>query len=55
MMKKFVGIITDIPNGFSYKTPLANTRDRAKKLAHEFVNRKNIDYCDVTVVTVDVM
>jgi len=54
-MKKFVGIINDIPNGFTYKTALVDTRDRAKKLAYEFVNRKNIDYADINVISVVVM
>lgn len=54
-MKKFVGIINDIPNGYTYRTALALTEKDAKKLARDFVSRKNIDYANISVLTVDPM
>ena len=52
---KFIGIINDIPNGYTYKTAFVNTRELARSLAKDFVNRKNIDYATIDVVEVNVM
>ena len=50
---KYAGIISDIPNGYTYKTAIVSTEKRARKLAVEFINRKNLDYCDICVVTIN--
>ena len=51
----YTGIINDVPNGHTYKTALVHTADLAKKLAHDFVNRKNIDYATIDVVEVNIL
>jgi len=54
-MKTFAAIITDVPNGYTYKTAVVTTAKRAMKLAQDFVIRKNIDYADIEVVTLDIL
>lgn len=51
----YIGIINDIPNGYTYRTALTTTKERAQKLAREFVSRKNIDYADISIITVNPM
>lgn len=55
IMKTYAAIITDVPNGYTYKTAVVTTVKRAKKLAQDFVIRKNIDYADIEVVTLDIL
>ena len=50
---KYAGIISDVPNGYTYKTAIVSTETKARQLAVEFINRKNLDYCDICVVTIN--
>jgi len=52
---KFIGIISDIANGYTYKTAFVDTKALANSLAKDFVSRKNIDYATIDVVEVSVM
>jgi hypothetical protein len=52
---KYVGIITDTARGYSYKTAFVNSKNLARKLAHDFVNRKNIDCATIDVIQAHVM
>lgn len=48
----FIGIITDVPNGYTYRTRFANTKLQARRLAYALVNSKNIDYADIVIESV---
>ena len=50
---KYAGIISDIPNGYTYKTAIVSTEKKARQLAVEFINRKNLDYCNISVITIN--
>ena len=50
---KYAGIISDVPNGYTYKTSIVSTEKKARQLAVEFINRKNLDYCNITVITIN--
>lgn len=50
---KYAGIISDMPNGYTYKTAIVSTEKRARQLAVEFINRKNLDYCNISVITIN--
>lgn len=46
----YFAIISDLANGYTYRTRLAVTRDKARKLANDFIMRKNIDCCNIDIV-----
>lgn len=52
-MKYFTAIISDKANGYTYNTALTKTANRAQSLAVTFINRKNLDFCEISVVPVE--
>ena len=55
MKKYYIGVISDVASGSTYKTKLATTKDRAWRLADDLVYNKNLDYANISVVAVNPM
>ena len=55
MSKYYIGVISDVTTGSTYKTKLATTKDRAWRLADDLVYNKNLDYANISVVAVNPM
>lgn len=54
-MTNYAAIVTDVCNGYTYRTATATTKERARKLAEQLVVRKNIDYADIDVMTLSIL